>query len=126
MAQAPTPGVGRREDSASSNRRFVKITLQGETKVLAMHLVPLSEKMAVLRETHMSFDKLVGDDNKTGEISVAVMWWLARRAEGDRSLSWSQVMESWPVGLTNDDIAVDMGDSLDDLADEVGDDHPES
>lgn len=126
MAQAPTPGVSRRQEAAEEAKRFVKITLQGDTKILALGLLPLSEKAAVLRETHMSFDSLVGDDNKVGEVSVAVMWWLARRAAGERSLSWAQVMETWPAGLTQGEIDVNMAATLEELEQEVGGDNPES
>lgn len=123
MASAPTPGVGRRNAQARSAQKVATITVKGETYRLAVGSVPIGEKLVVLRETGMAFDQLIGDSNKIGEVSVAVLFWLAKRANGQRSLSWAQVAEEWPTDLTEDDVSFEM-----DTPDEglEGDDSPES
>lgn len=123
MASAPPPGAGRRAAQSRSAQQVATITLRGETYRLAVGSVPIGEKLVVLRETGMAFDQLLGDQNKIGEVSIAVLWWLAKRANGQRSLSWAQVAAEWPADLTEDDIEFEMDTPDDDLE---GDDSPES
>lgn len=110
MAQAPAPAVSRREEERSDAKKVLRIRVLDNHYSLAVGAIPLGEKMAVLRETHMSFDSLMGDDNKIGEVSIAVAVWLARRAAGERSLGWQQFVETWPTGLGADDMAFEVDD----------------
>lgn len=123
MASAPPPGAGRRAAQSQSAQKVATITVRGETYRLAVGSVPIGEKLAVLSQTGVAFDQLIGDQNKIGEVSVAVLWWLAKRANGHRSLSWAQVADEWPTDLTEDDVSFEMDTPDEELQ---GDDSPEA
>jgi hypothetical protein len=86
---------------------------------LAPGNVPLGEKMIVRKATGLPFEAFFADGNTIGEDSVAVLWWLARRAGGEPMLTWTQVEKEWPDNLTVDDIDVEMSDAEGDPDPEV-------
>lgn len=105
MATAPVPGQARRDALAN---QVMRLTLQGKT--LELGEVPLSEKMALRSATGMPLEQFMPNENARtfGEDSFAVLWWLARRANGERGLSFTEFVNSWPTGLTADDIEMEL------------------
>lgn len=77
---------------------------------LAPGNVSLAEKMVVRKATGLPFEAFLGDEDKIGADSVAVLWWLARRAGGEPMLTWKQVESEWPANLTEDQIDVEVDD----------------
>lgn len=116
MATAPEPGAARR---AALANRGLRLTLQGRT--LELGEVPLSEKMAVRSATGMPLEQFMpsNESQSFGEDSFAVLWWLARRANGERGLSLTEVVNTWPK-LTADDIELEVISDDDSETDDPG------
>lgn len=107
MVSAPTPGVGRRAEQAEAAKAVAIITVRGETKRLAIGNVPLKEKLLVRQATGLPFDAFV-TENQIGEDSLIVLWWLARRAEGELQLTFDRAASEWPEDLGVDDVSMDI------------------
>jgi hypothetical protein len=65
----------------------------------------IKEKMAVRFATGLPYEAFVADERSLGEDSFAVLWWLARRQNGEPQLSFDQAASEWPNDLTPDDVA---------------------
>jgi hypothetical protein len=130
MARAPRPGKTRKNQEA---RRTITIRIgEHEPVTLAPDNVSMGEKMVVRKALGLPLDNFLIDDDRMGEDSIAVLWWLARRANGEPFLTWTQAMNDWPNPLTADAIDVEMDDGQgdDELDPETGepikkDAHPE-
>lgn len=105
MAHAPRPGQARAQDAA--NRRY-RITVKGHTLELAATLT-LDEKMVVRLATGIPFDQFLLNETRIGEDTVAVLWWLARRANGEPRLAWSTFTAEWET-IEAGDLDVDIVD----------------
>lgn len=79
--------------------------------------VPLSEKLVVQKATGMAYESFLSDEVQIGELSAAVMWWLARRAGGEPMLTWAQVQKDWPSPITVEDIDVSVSLPTDEASD---------
>lgn len=98
LVHAPTPGVGHRAEAATAAKRIAVITLgwTGETYRIAVNNVPLEHRMAVRKQTGMAFNQYVGGPDSIDVDSIAVLVWVARRMQGEASLSWAQFARTWP------------------------------
>jgi len=115
MAQAPPPGAGDRAESADAAKQILTITVREETRTLAVNNIPLSERLIVRKATAMPLEAFVGEiedigANKVGLDTIVVLWWLARRANGEPMLTYKKVCDEWPTDLTPDDIDVKVDD----------------
>lgn len=114
MASAPRPGgagTSKAVEQVEAAKTVMKIRIGDHAPVtIAPGLIPLGEKLIVRKALGLPFEAFAGDDDHIGEDSIAVMWWLARRANGEPMLTWTQVEADWPSGLTPDDIDVDVSD----------------
>ena len=109
MATAPRPGAGRRQKATEAAQRVLRITVCGETRTLAPDNLPFSEQVAVRKACGgLPFSAFWGDGPTVGVDSLQVMWWLARRANGEPSLQLATVLEEWPETLNPDDFAVEL------------------
>lgn len=115
MATAPTPG------GPAPERTFFRIRVRDRT--LELSAAPtIREKMAVRYATGLPYEAFVRPGEHTvGEDSLMVMWWLARRQNGEPGLPFDAVADTWPT-LGPDDVEVDIVDL--DTAGEA-DDSPE-
>jgi hypothetical protein len=116
MASAPIPGVGRREDAATAAQQIMTISVRGNAKRLAVNNVPISERLIVRKATGLPFEQFIGGEDKIGLDSIMVLWWLARRGEGDTFLTLDQAAADFD-DISPDEIAV-MVDEPDDSADD--------
>jgi hypothetical protein len=90
--------------SDDAARQIMTITIAGfPTVTLAPNNIPMSEKLIVRKATGLPFEAFLADEDKIGADSVAVMWWLARRANGEPMLTWKQASEDWPTDLKAED-----------------------
>lgn len=55
----------------------------------------LNEKMTVRLATGIPFDQFLINETRIGEDTVAVLWWLARRANGEPQLAWATFAGQW-------------------------------
>jgi hypothetical protein len=109
MATAPRPGGERK--AAEATRRF-QITLKGRMLELVA-AVSLQEKIAVRYATGLPFEAFYGGEQRLGTDSLAVLWWLARRANGEPALSWAGAAADWPADLGPDDVDLVLVDDDD-------------
>lgn len=106
MASAPTPGVGARKEAANAAQQILTMTIRGESHTLAIGNIPMRERLLVRKETGASIESLI---DPIGLESLFVLWWLARR-QGGEPLTFDEAAAEWPTDLTEDDLAVDVGD----------------
>jgi hypothetical protein len=71
---------------------------------LVVNNIPMSERLIVRKAIGLPLEAFLGNENKVGEDTVVVLWWLARRASGEPMLTWTQAEKQWPVGLKPTDI----------------------
>lgn len=96
MASAPTPGVGRRMEISAETEKALdvkfRITCAAEGKTLELSLGDLGPRDDLIskRETGYPVTAFFGFEQVT-TLSVLIMWWMARRHNGEPNLSWSKV-----------------------------------
>jgi len=134
MATAPPPGAGRRAAAEAADdeaaQQILTITIRREITIgkgekrrtlpqshtLAINLLSMTDKLAVRKATGLPFESFLGE-GVFGEDSLVVVWWLARRKNGEAVLSFHEAAEQWPAELTAEDIDVHVGDPSDDADD---------
>lgn len=110
MATAPKPGTKRLAAEAAASTEAAKsvlyFTYENEPLSLAWQVVPILERVEVRKATGLpweAFCPVLGTGAPTiGEDSLCVLWWLARRAHGERGLTWDQAMSEWDVDQFGD------------------------
>lgn len=114
MASAPTPGVGRRQEEVKAAKQVATLTVKGETHTLALNNIPIRERAAVRKATGLPlehfFGGVQGNSDLVGLDSFQIMWWLARRADGEPNLTLEQVEAEWPEGLSDSDVELKVDD----------------
>lgn len=123
MSLAPIPGVGKRAEAVNVAQQILKITVRGESHTLALNNIPLQERLIVRKATALPLEAFVGEvedagANKLGLDTLIVLWWLARRADGEWQLTFTKAAEEWPADL---DIENDLQVELDSPAEEPSD-----
>lgn len=122
MAQAPRPGAGKRAKRDEDSQQILTITLRREIEAgkgedrrvlpeshtLAVNLLTMTDKIAVRKATGLSFESFV-DGDTFGEDSLMVLWWLARRKNGEALLPFQVAAEQWPTDLDAEAIDVHVG-----------------
>jgi len=85
------------------------VTANGNEMVLVYGNLSLGEKRACKIETGLSLEAWMAD---VSDVTVCVLWWLARRANGEPRLPY---LIAEPEFEKLDTIAVDFGGEDDDL-----------
>lgn len=115
MATAPTPGAARR---AEADAKVIRITKDGKTLEVQPAALSLQERFVIRHATGLPFEAFfTGGEDSIGEDSIAVLWWVARRANGEPGLVFSQFVNDWTFNPEGFDIEV--------VEDDAEDDHPE-
>jgi len=121
MATAPKPGAGRRAAQRKAAQRVLRITVCGDTRTLAPDNIPFGEQIAVRKACGgLPFSAFWGGGSTVAEDSLQIMWWLARRANGEPALQLQTVLDEWPEVLNPDDFNVELDEP------DEGDTDPES
>lgn len=120
MATAPTPGKQRKQ------RTGLQITLGDDTRILYMADLGPHDDMLARKETTMPVSSFVGEDVFALD-SVAVLWWMACRKNGQPRLKFREVIKDFPsyaelAKMTDDGRfsieSIEDGDDVEDV------DHP--
>jgi hypothetical protein len=112
MAKAPTPGVGKRKEAAAKALHVLRVTVNGETKSLHINNLPFGE-LAAVRKTSGGLPLAAfwgGPDTVIDTDSLKVLWWLARRADGEPRLPMSAVDADWDEVVNTGDFDVKYDD----------------
>jgi hypothetical protein len=111
MAKAPTPGRARADEAAQTTLRM---TMAGRTLEVQPSALSLEERFVIRSATGLPFEAFfAGGEQSIGEDSIAVLWWCARRANGEPNLAFRQFIAEWVFDADNFDIEVDEDDGED-------------
>lgn len=121
MATAPDPGSYAEETGA---RQFLRMRVKNRTLDVVMDLT-MKERFVVRTATGLPIEGFLPQESmrEWGEDSVFVLWWIARRQNGEPALSFADAEAEWPKGLGEGDIDATEVDLDDEPAE---DDSPES
>lgn len=115
MATAPRPGAGKRRAATQAAQRVLRITLKGETFSICPDNIRFSEQVAVRKACGgLPISSFWGGDTVIAEDSLQIMFWLARRASGEPSLSLQTVLNEWPSPLNPNDFDIVLEDPEED------------
>jgi hypothetical protein len=106
VATAPRPGVGRRQEDAKAAETVLVLTVRGESYRIAPGNIPIGEQEACLKQSGFPFEMFMQEP--LGLIKLVGIWWMARRASGERTLAWSTAKDQWPTDLTEGDVSVEI------------------
>lgn len=77
--------------------------------------VSIKEKIAVRLATGLPFEAFLSTgEGKIGEDSLVVLWWLARRHNGEPNLAFDTSCAEWPSPLQAEDLDVTVIEGDDD------------
>lgn len=100
MAKAPRPTRDGRQADAERVKLDAQVwvfVLDEHEYRLALRNVPIGEQAQVLAQTPLTWDQVLhsfGGDTYSGA-ALAVIVWLARRAAGERRLTWDAFSSEW-------------------------------
>ncbi len=111
MATAPTPGS---RAAAEAARQFIRIRIKDQTLDMMPDLT-MRERFVVRTSTGLPIEGFLPAESQRefGEDTLFVLWWVARRQNGEGQLPFAQAESEWPKDLTVDDLDMEMVD-LDD------------
>lgn len=109
MATAPKPGSLDEAGGAvrPKSGSFFRLRMGGTTLEMPT-AIPFKEKFAVRAATGLPLGQFWGGQFKIDEDSFMILWWLARRHNGERTLSLEALMSTWPEDLSEDDVGFDV------------------
>lgn len=132
MARAPRPGVSRREEERDESQQMVTITIKrdlvtGKDKRIipqsydiAIGNVPMRERIICRKATGLPLTAFWAEDRIDID-SVMVLWWMARRLNGEATLTFDQAAADWPEDLDLEselDLEMDDGEDSEDAEDD--------
>jgi hypothetical protein len=108
MVSAPRPGSLAEEKGA---RQFLRIRVQDRTLDFVPQIA-LREKFALRAATGLPIEAFMpsGTEVGFGSDSLFVLWWLARRQNGEPQLPFAQAEADWPDQLDGDDLDLSIID----------------
>jgi hypothetical protein len=99
------PQPGSRADLTNA-RKFLRLRVKDRILDIVPDL-PMTEKFAVREATGMPFEAFVSDsEQKWGEDSLFILWWVGRRQNGEPNLRLSQAEGEWPTIESEDDLEI--------------------
>ena len=117
MAKAPRPGASARAEKVTEGQKVWTMTLRGETLSCAFNNLPFEERALVRKSTGGLPISAYTGSMRIDEDSYQLLWWVARRMNGEKTLSLQNVLDEWPDDLTGDDVSVELDDGLPDIED---------
>lgn len=119
MAKAPKPGSFDSEAQPPS-KTTSKFRIGFGGTVLEMPTsIPFKERFAVRAATGLPLGQFWGGEHKLDEDSFVILWWLARRYNGEPRLNLNAVIDTWPDEIDSDDLIFEI---VEDDGDEDTDD----
>lgn len=124
-AQAPRPKKGGYEAAAEADaaaQQILTITITREVTVgkhgrvlpeshtLAVGIMPMRERIICRKATGLPFEAYWSTADAIAIDSVMVLWWLARRANGEATLTFDAAAAEWPADLLPEEIDVDVNE----------------
>ena len=126
MAAAPRPGVAKREAQTEADQQVMTLTIKrpifhgdrqvDESHTIALGLLPMRERIICRKATGLPFSAFWAEDRIDLD-SLVVLWWLARRMNGEATLTFDQAADQFPTDLSADEIDVQVGEPGEDAYD---------
>lgn len=124
-ARAPKPGAGRRiaisEEMAASNDAWITVVCERDGKEVTLRqsaIGPSDEQQAKAEAGVSIWDAMRAPTDIT---SIAAVYWMARRKNGERDLTFRKVIKTFPNIQAIVDAGIEMYVGPDDDADEEQD-----
>lgn len=92
MAKAPRPGVGARMDEARGAEQLLVLRIGEERWTLGWQNLPMGERMLVRKWTGLPYSAFYQGSETIDADSLALLWCLARRAQGEASLVFNDAL----------------------------------
>ncbi len=119
MAKAPTPGVSKRADELEAAQQVITITIKrpihtadgrlvDPTHTLGINNIPIRERVICRKATGLPMAAYWSGEDRIDLDSVVVLWWMARRLNGEFTLTWEQACDQFPLDLGVDEIEMEM------------------
>lgn len=119
MATAPRPGVSGRATQQTADQTVMTITIKrpiyhdqrlvADTHTIAPGNLPMRERVICRKATGLPLAAFWAEDRIDVD-SLMVLWWLARRMNGESTLTFDQAADQWPTDLDGDEIDVTTND----------------
>lgn len=130
MAKAPRPGVSKREDELEAAQQVMTLTIKRpivndkgrvipESHRIAINNIPMRERIICRKATGLPLAAFWSEDRIDLD-SIMVLWWMARRLEGEAALTFDQAADQWPMDLDEGELDIELGEPDDE------DDSPEA
>lgn len=130
MAKAPRPGVSTRADELEAAQTVMTLVVKRpittesgrlipERHAIAINNVPMRERIICRKATGLPLAAFWAEDRIDVD-SIMVLWWMARRLNGEAALTFDQAAEQWPMDLSEDDLDIELDEPDDE------DDSPEA
>ena len=112
MAKAPTPGAGKQRAAEAHAKRVLTLTVSGETLEFCPDNIPFGERMAVRKMTSLNYDAFWGVANESiiDIDAFRVLWWLAKRANGNRGYPFASAVEDVETAFALNEFNVELTD----------------
>ena len=121
MAKAPTPGVSKRADDIEAAQQIITITIKrpiatadgrtvDPTHTLAINNIPIRERVICRKATGLPMAAYWSGEDRIDLDSVVVLWWMARRLNGEVTLTWDQACDQFPLDLSLDEIEMEANE----------------
>lgn len=128
MAKAPRPGVSTREAELDEAQQIMQlkvlrpiVTKSGrtipETHSIGINNIPMRERIICRKATGLPLAAFWSEDRIDVD-SIMVLWWMARRLNGEAALTFDQAAEDWPLDLTEDELDIELGEPTDEDGDD--------
>ena len=101
MATAPDPVV-----ETEPNRRF-QISLRGRTIELSMEDLGPGDDLVSRQQTGFPVQSFF-DETRFGPDSLLILWWMARRKNGETRLKFAEVLAEFPTYKTVTDAGFEL------------------
>ena len=118
------PGVAKRATDTELNQQILVLRIGDDSWRLSWRNLPLSERMLVRKWTGLPYQTFLATGETIDADSLALLWCLARRAEGETSLVFDDALvAAYEARLVdaNGDLDVSVED-----ANDSGSDDPEA
>ena len=109
MAKAPRPGAGARAEVAHFAEQILILRVGEQEWRLAWRNVPMGERMLVRKWTGLPYSTFTSGQETIDQDSLALLWCLARRAEGEKTLIFSDdVVAEWEALLVTGELDISV------------------
>ena len=109
MATAPRPGVSKRAEELAESQQLITIEIRRDLThqgrpIERVHRIgianlPMRERIICRKATGLPITAFWASEEQIDLDSIVVLWWMARRMNGEATLTFDQAAEDWPDDL---------------------------